>query len=362
MKREYKHYVALRLDFLGRGSVKGVHSQHQYSVSSSFGSEKFVSNLGLVTCFCNFALSLADIYRLHLHLLYFCSVFFLFVLKLMVERIPKELMNDEALKGYFEKLFPDRVHSASVLLKLPALEILSQKKEKTLKRLEKSIAYFESTGVKSKHFPRCFYFCYKTRSVQEMDETMTNSFDDKKKRQQVDSITYYTEELMSINREMLMLQQQRAKSAECGNNSYHNTTWFSTIQCKVGKSAGKFIDDSDFDNGLHTSIKGVPSWMDDASKKLKNGSDNKDTVGRKDGSPSGKSMYMYGSLDCETESNRNHRHYRKQLKNRDKSTSMTNEKISNLHLKDAEWYTKQSTSQSHRNQPLFTDRFMVSNK
>ena len=280
----------------------------------------------------------------------------------MVERIPKELMNDEALKGYFEKLFPDRVHSASVLLKLPALEILSQKKEKTLKRLEKSIAYFESTGVKSKHFPRCFYFCYKTRSVQETDETMTNSFNDKKKRQQVDSITYYTEELMSINREMLMLQQQRAKSAECGNNSYHSTTWFSTIQCKVGESAGKFIDDSDFDNGLHTSIKGVPSWMDDASKKLKNGSDNKDTVGRKDGSSSGKSMYMYGSLDCETESNRNHRHYRKQLKNRDKSTSMTNEKISNLHLKDAEWYTKQSTSQSHRNQPLFTDRFMVSNK
>ena len=62
MKQEYKHFVELRLDFLGKGDGS-TDPQHHYS--------------------------------------------------LMVENIPKELRSDSALFAYFEKLFPGKVHSAN---------------------------------------------------------------------------------------------------------------------------------------------------------------------------------------------------------------------------------------------------------
>eukprot|EP00957_Ditylum_brightwellii_P059216 4494524-Ditylum_brightwellii.AAC.1 len=100
MNEEYKHYLECRMEFLAKGD-DDMHPQHQYS--------------------------------------------------LMVERIPHELRSDKALFNHFNSLFPGKVHSACVVLNLPNLEELSARRKRVLRRLEKSIAYYEATGNKLTH-------------------------------------------------------------------------------------------------------------------------------------------------------------------------------------------------------------------
>jgi len=110
MKQELKHYVELRLDFLGKGDGSS-DPQHHYS--------------------------------------------------LMVEHIPKELRSEKALLDYFDQMFPGRTHSATVILNLPGLEALSRKKLRVTRRLEKSIGenVDDSFVFCCDHFHRCTYIC-----------------------------------------------------------------------------------------------------------------------------------------------------------------------------------------------------------
>jgi hypothetical protein len=100
MKQEYRHFLELRMDFLARGNSH-VHPQHHYS--------------------------------------------------LVVENIPHDLRSEKALFDYFEKLFPGKVHSASVVLNLPDLEALKARCLRMCRRLEKSIAGYHATGNRPTH-------------------------------------------------------------------------------------------------------------------------------------------------------------------------------------------------------------------
>ena len=100
IKQEYRHYLELRQDFLARGS-EHVLPQNRYS--------------------------------------------------LMIENIPYELRSDRALYDYFDNLFPGKVHSACVVLKVPELEEVSRKCMRSCRRLEKSIAHLHASGKRPSH-------------------------------------------------------------------------------------------------------------------------------------------------------------------------------------------------------------------
>lgn len=100
MKQEYRHFLELRMDFLARGSSH-VDPQHHYS--------------------------------------------------LKIENIPHDLRSEKALYDYFDKLFPGKIHSASVVLNLPDLEAVKARCLRVCRRLEKSIAYWHATGTRPTH-------------------------------------------------------------------------------------------------------------------------------------------------------------------------------------------------------------------
>ena len=100
MKQEYRHFLELRMDFLARGSSH-VHPQHHYS--------------------------------------------------LKIENVPYELRSEKALYDYFDKLFPGKVHSTSVVLNLPDLEYVKNRCLRVCRRLEKSIAFFHAIGKRATH-------------------------------------------------------------------------------------------------------------------------------------------------------------------------------------------------------------------
>lgn len=101
MSEEYKHYLECRVDFLARGEGMVASPQHMYS--------------------------------------------------LVVERIPHELRSDRALYDYFNRLFPNKIHSTAVVLNLPDLERVSQKRRRVLRRLEKSMVSLEAKGMRPRH-------------------------------------------------------------------------------------------------------------------------------------------------------------------------------------------------------------------
>lgn len=70
---------------------------------------------------------------------------------LIVEELPKNLRSDMALYEYFDKLFPGQIHSACVVLNIPDINKLSAKRKRVVRRLEKSIAYHEATGMRGTH-------------------------------------------------------------------------------------------------------------------------------------------------------------------------------------------------------------------
>ena len=100
IKQEYRHFLELRMEFLARGT-NYVNPQHHYS--------------------------------------------------LKVENIPFELRSEKALFDYFDKLFPGKVHSTTIVLNLPDLETVKLRCERVCRRLEKSIAYFHATGKRATH-------------------------------------------------------------------------------------------------------------------------------------------------------------------------------------------------------------------
>jgi hypothetical protein len=186
IKQELRHHLEVRQDFLVRGS-NHVNPQHHYSI--------------------------------------------------MVERIPYELRSDRALKDYFDKLFPGKVHSASVVMKLPDLEEASQRCTRTARRLEKSIAHLYATGNRPSHIVGRMRLSVLGVDLQPFDLNCNRSVNGPvyvnegryverpEKGTRVDSISYYTQELAANSRTLFKMQQRKAQIAESGNITINADNW-----------------------------------------------------------------------------------------------------------------------------------------
>lgn len=212
MKQEYRHFLELRQDFLARGSAH-VHPQHHYS--------------------------------------------------LMVENIPYEMRSERALHQYFEKLFPGKVHSTSILMKVPDLEEASMRCLRTCRRLEKSIAFLQATGKRPTHIvgrgrlsilgvemdPFELPSCHPgEEDVVFVNDDMTTERTPKGTR--VDSISYYTQELATNSKELFLLQERKNRVAESGRSSHPQLTWFDGVVQNVERITGAILEESIIDNDL----------------------------------------------------------------------------------------------------------------
>ena len=203
MRQEYRHYLELRLDFLGKGG-KRVHPQHHYS--------------------------------------------------LMLERVPEMLRSDMALYDYFDQLFPGRVHSASVVLNVPELEEASKKIIKVCRRLEKSIASFYATGKRPTHIvgrPRCMCCGIEGKPFElpfvENGAIHNIDFghDELARGDRVDSISYYSRDLQLLNRYMAELQRRNMNVAHTGNVRVRAKTWFAWVADMAGEASIRYGDTSE---------------------------------------------------------------------------------------------------------------------
>ena len=198
IKQEYKHYMEKRMDFLGRGGGGSDDPQHHYSI--------------------------------------------------MVENIPRELRSGTALTDYFEKLFPGKVHSANVVLKLPKLEEMSERKLRVTGRLEKAIAAFHATGVRPTHImgrPRLRIFGTEMTPIGCGPLECAKNYDSKSSEEplrgeRVDSIDYYTHDLKILNEEMKKEQIDKENVAKFGNRSLIAHKWSSVA---ASEYADMFRDD-----------------------------------------------------------------------------------------------------------------------
>lgn len=148
----------------------------------------------------------------------------------MVERIPPALRSDQGLVDYFNHLFPGRVHSACVIVNAPDLNVIAQKSLEVTRSLEKSIAFAQATGRRPTHIvgrpflnafiPICLV-CHDTFDMDVAEEGATPP-----RGAVVDSIAYFTQELILINKDLWAGQRKKAKIAETGNVSMlSNNDW-----------------------------------------------------------------------------------------------------------------------------------------
>ena len=202
LDEELKHYVEIRMDFLGKGD-KDVDPQQRYSV--------------------------------------------------IVENIPIELRSDQALFNYFNKLIPGgKVHSASVVMNIGELERLVTRRLRVVRRLEKAQAFNRATGKWATHIvgePRisclrieCLPFSSlghpnnmtKIQRYEKGDEVF-------EKGERVDSIEYYTRDLARMNEKVAQLQQEMVDVASRGDDNIYATDWFGRIVQHA--FAGRLDDD-----------------------------------------------------------------------------------------------------------------------
>lgn len=136
----------------------------------------------------------------------------------IVERLPKELQDDKALKDYFEEIFPGKVEHAGVIINYPELERVFKERQTTVEKLEKAFAIYQSTSIRPTHRIGgwqwgdicCFHKKTQTResTVQPLLEDNDYNVGD-----EVDSIQFYETKLEKLNEEVRVLQQ-RAKLRE----------------------------------------------------------------------------------------------------------------------------------------------------
>lgn len=192
MDRELRHYVDLRMEFLGRGD-RDIAKQYHYS--------------------------------------------------LMVEKIPVPLRGDKALFDYFNALFPGKVHSANAVRKVPELQSRISRRKETMKRLEKALAFYASTGRRPTHQAgrgrcRCCGIECAPYTIKDSEPIIDDEYDDQvdfvsearsRKGERVDSIRYYRQLLDDINDEVSELQRDAVVLAEVGNYQLSAENWISRI-------------------------------------------------------------------------------------------------------------------------------------
>lgn len=225
INQEYRHFLEVRQEFLSKGSIH-VNPQNQYSI--------------------------------------------------IVESIPYELRSNRALADYFNTLFPGKVHSASVVLKLPDLEKTSNICLRSCRRLEKCIALLQATGKRPTHFihrgcieispmgcpVETFKICGRegkkidnnsTEVVDSMEENAGPILEKPTRGKRVDSIVYYTHELALNSRALYRMQQHKAEIADSGNQAFTCNNWLDSALQGASILANLILDESALDNALVTS-------------------------------------------------------------------------------------------------------------
>jgi len=184
MNEEYKHYLELRIEYLTEGDINS-NPQTRHS--------------------------------------------------LCIEEIPRELRSDTALYRYFDSLFPGKVHSAYAVLNIPDLELTAAKRRRAVRRLEKSIAHFEATGTRVTHVvgrKRLRCFGVETYPIRNFGGRIMPEEDDSRSPQRgerVDSINYYTSQLVVLNETMDEMQKEKKTVAAEGNAPNDATPWISSL-------------------------------------------------------------------------------------------------------------------------------------
>jgi hypothetical protein len=184
MNDEYKHFTEKRIQFLTKANVD-VHPQHNYS--------------------------------------------------LMAEGLPANLQSDQDLYNFFNRLFPNQVHSACIVLNVPDLKALTDERHNVKTRLEKSIAYHEATGRRPVHiYGRRFKACGGIESMTSYGEPPTWKGDtgadterEPRVGERVDSINYYQRELQRLDVSVQTMQQEKIALANTLNESVRTSSKFS---------------------------------------------------------------------------------------------------------------------------------------
>ena len=124
---------------------------------------------------------------------------------LRLENIPAEFKSDAGLKNYFNYLFPDKVHSAKILFKLPECESLSKIRMDIVRKYEKAVASYEASGRKKTP----------TVYVANMVGGKADAGGSKlKKRKKMDAIPYYESELQRLNEALTKLRKDSSSVAD----------------------------------------------------------------------------------------------------------------------------------------------------
>lgn len=64
----------------------------------------------------------------------------------MIERIPPHLRSAQALRKFFDKIFPGEVFTVEVALDIAELDAMNAKRKRLRAKLEHAIAYYEATN------------------------------------------------------------------------------------------------------------------------------------------------------------------------------------------------------------------------
>lgn len=179
---------------------------------------------------------------------------------ILVERIPKDLRSDRALYDYFNRLFPDKVHSACVILDVPDLEVVATRTARVTRRLEKSIAYYEATKRRPTHIagrPRVNFLNIECSPCElDIGRPCDAVYDIEEegvlppKGAVVDSIDYYTLDLAEINQRLFLGQRKKAQIAHTGNLSVRADGWISKASAYASSIGASVIGESNEANSL----------------------------------------------------------------------------------------------------------------
>lgn len=178
---------------------------------------------------------------------------------LRIEEIPRELRSDTALYRYFDSLFPGKVHSAYAVLNIPDLEKVSARRKRAVRRLEKSVAHFEATGTRLTHVvgrKRLRCFGVETYPIRNFGGSIMPEEDDNRSPQRgerVDSMNYYTDQLVELNESMVEMQKEKKNLASQGNAYNDANPWISQmidIASDAKGAATSRLESNSYLNGL----------------------------------------------------------------------------------------------------------------
>ncbi len=129
---------------------------------------------------------------------------------IIVENIPTRLRTDVALRSYFQSLFPNKVHSASIIMNLPDLANANRRRDRVRRRLEKALALHRSTRKNQQHVegrPRCM--CCGIESKPICSCVPCGSM-------RVQSVQYYARDLREMNVLVAKMQGEKLEIARMG--------------------------------------------------------------------------------------------------------------------------------------------------